>query len=132
MESLFTYKTDEMLSFNFTFNILDNNEIKVTIQELNENNYAIKEPYISVYKFQYLNERLSKVIQFKKIEDFRDCLITNLDKKTLVVKPPYKNAVATIWRLFPKETNKKNTFMLISSSNYDRGLSLVFFGENKD
>ena len=115
MESLFTYKTEEMLSFNFTFNILGNNEIKVTIQEMNENNLIIKEPYISVYDFHYINERLSKIIQFKSIEDFRDCLITNLDKKTLVVKAPYKNAIVTKWRIFPKEKNKKNTFMLISS-----------------
>ena len=132
MESLFTYTTDEKYTFNFNFNILENNEIKITIQEIEKNNIIISLPYISIYNLDYLNERLGKFINFNKISDFRDCLINNISKKTLIVKPPYKSAIITTWRIFPKDELKKNTFTLISSSNFDKGLSIIFFGENSD
>ena len=103
-----------------------------TIQEINQDETITSLPYISVYNLNYLNQRLEKVIHFDNITKFRDCLISNLNEKTLIIKPPYKNAVATKWRIFPKNSNKKNTFELISSSNYDKGLSLIFFGENSD
>lgn len=132
MESLFTYKTEEQLIFNFTFEIKGKKEIKLIIQEINKDNTKTSLPYISVYNLDYLNERFGKIFSFKKINNFRDCLIDNLDKKTLVIKPPYKSAIATVWKIFPKGSKIKNTFTLISSSNYDKGLSLIFFGDNKD
>lgn len=64
MESLFTYTTEEQLSFNFTFNILSENEIKIIIQEINKDNAIINAPYISVYNLNYLNKRISKFIHF--------------------------------------------------------------------
>jgi len=130
MESLFTYTTDQQLLYNFCFNIVDNNQIKITIQEINKNNTITSEPYISLYYLDYLNERLGKIINFDSIEQFRECLLNNLNKKTLFIKPPYKNALATIWKIFPKDSQRKNTFTLLSSNNYDKGISLIFFGEN--
>ena len=132
MNNLFTYATEEKLFFNFNFTLNEKNEIKITIQEINQDETITSLPYISVYNLNYLNQRLEKVIHFDNITKFRDCLISNLNEKTLIIKPPYKNAVATKWRIFPKNSNKKNTFELISSSNYDKGLSLIFFGENSD
>ena len=132
MDNLFTYSTEEKLLFNFNFTLNEKNEIKITIQEINQDETITSLPYISVYNLNYLNQRLEKVIHFNNITKFRDCLISNLNEKTLIIKPPYKNAVATKWRIFPKNSIKKNTFELISSSNYDKGLSLIFFGENSD
>ena len=130
MESLFTYTTEEQLLYNFCFKIVDNNQIKITIQEINKNDTITNEPYISLYYLDYLNERLGKIINFDSIEKFRECLLNNLNKKTLLIKPPYKNALSTIWKIFPKDSQRKNTFTLISSNNYDKGLSMIFFGEN--
>ena len=130
MESLFTYTTEEKLSYNFCFNIEDNNQIKITIQEINNNNTIVSEPYISIYNLDFLNERLGNIIRFDSIEKFRECLLYNLNKKTLFIKPPYKNALATIWKIFPLDSQRKNKFTLLSSNNYDKGLSLIFFGEN--
>ena len=130
MESLFNYTTDEQLIFNFRFDITKKNELKLTFQKINKNNTITDLPYISVYNFDFINERLSKFTHFNTINDFRQCLMDNLSKKTLFVKPPYKNTIDTIWKIFPKELNKKNSFTLISTSNYDKGLSLIFFGEN--
>ena len=118
--------------FNFTFEKKDKKEIKIIIQEINKDNAITSLPYISVYNLDYLNERLGKIITFNKMKHFINCLIDNLNKKTLIVKPPYKSAIATIWKIYPKDPKKKNTFTLISSSNYDKGLSLIFFGDNKD
>ena len=129
MESLFTYTTEEKLSYNFCFNIVDNNQIKITIQEIN-NISTIVEPYISIFNLDFLNERLGSIIRFDSIEKFRGCLSYNLNKKTLFIKPPYKNALATIWKIFPLDSQRKNKFTLLSSNNYDKGLSLIFFGEN--
>ena len=132
MESLFNYKTEEELIFNFVFELKDENSIKIVIQEINKDNTTTTNPYISVYSLDFLNDRLGKFINFKKIDNFRDCLIDNLSKKTLIVRPPYKSAVITTWKIFPKDSKRQSTFTLISSSNYDKGLSLIFFGENKN
>ena len=132
MESLFNYKTEEELIYNFRFDLIENNEIKITIQEINKDNTSTTNPYISVYNLDFLNDRLGKFINFQKLENFRDCLIDNISKKTLIIKLPYKSAVVTIWKIYPKDSKKQNTFTLISSSNYDKGLSLIFFGENKN
>ena len=132
MESLFNYITEEQIIFNFLFDIIKPNGIKITIQEINKDNTTTTNPYISVYNLDFLNDRLGKFIHFNTIQDFRECLIENLSKKTLVVKPPYKSAIVTTWKIFPKDTKKLSTFTLISSSNYDKGLSLIFFGENKN
>ena len=132
MESLFSYKTDENFIFNFSFNIIGEKEIKIIIKEINQDNTITNPEYISLYNIDYLNERLEKIIHFNSINHFRDCLLNNLTQKALIVKPPYKSAIATIWKIFPKEQNKKNTFTLLSSSNYDKGLSLIFFGDNQN
>ena len=132
MESLFNYTTEEELIFNFHLELIDKNLIKIIIQEINKDNTTTTNPYISVYNLDFLNDRLGKFVNFKKIENFRDCLIDNLSKKTLIVRPPYKSAVITTWRIFPKDPKKQSTFTLISSSNYDKGLSLIFFGENNN
>ena len=132
MENLLTYTTEEKLLFNFNFQINENKEIKITIQEINKDNTITTLPYISVYNLNYLNERLGKFIRFDNITKFRECLLDNISKKTLIIKPPYKSAVATRWKIFPKNPDKNNTFTLISSSNYDKGLSLIIFGENDD
>jgi GTP-binding protein EngB required for normal cell division len=36
----------------------------------------------------------------------------------------------TIWKIFPNDPKKKSTFTLLSSNNHDKGLSLIYFGEN--
>ena len=130
MESLFTYSTEDQLLYNFNFQIIEDSQIKVTIQKIYKDNTILNLPYVSIYSLNYLNERLEKFIHFNKITDFRECLISNISKKTLFIKPPYKNAIVTIWKIFPNEPTKKNTFTLLSSNNYDKGLSLIFFGEN--
>ena len=132
MENLLTYTTEEKLNFNFNFIINESNEIKITIQEINKDNTITTLPYISVYNLNYLNERLEKIIHFDNLIKFRECLLSNINSKTLIVKPPYKSAIVTKWKIFPKNSNKKDTFTLISSSNYDKGLSLIFFGENDE
>ena len=107
MDNLFTYSTEEKLFFNFNFTLNEKNEIKITIQEINQDETITSLPYISVYNLNYLNQRLEKFIHFNNITKFRDCLISNLNEKTLIIKPPYKNAVATKWRIFPKNSIKK-------------------------
>ena len=130
MESLFTYTTEDQLLYNFNFKIIADRQIKVIIQKINKDNTILNIPYVSIYSLNYLNERLEKIIHFNKIEDIRQFLLSNISNKTLFIKPPYKSAIVTIWKIFPNDPKKKNTFTLLSSNNHDKGLSLIYFGEN--
>jgi hypothetical protein len=49
MDNLFTYSTEEKLLFNFNFTLNEKNEIKITIQEINQDETITSLPYISVY-----------------------------------------------------------------------------------
>ena len=64
---------------------------------------------------------------FKEINLFHQCLIDNLNKKSLILKSPYKNVISSIWKTFPKNENQIHTFTLISSRIYNKNISLIYF-----
>ena len=61
------------------------------------------------------------------MKEFRNILLDNINKKELVLRPPYKNVITSIWKTFPKENSKTETFILISSKSNNKNISLIFF-----
>ena len=88
-------------------------------------------PFVSRYELDYLNEKFGKTIQFKSIEEFRNCIKTNVDKNLLIIKKPYKNVINTVWNIFPHDNKNKKTFTLTSSQSWEKNLSLLFYSNYK-
>jgi len=103
------------------------NEIIISISNENDND----SPFSSKYEIDYLNEKFGKSISFKNIQEFRACLKDNVQKQLLVIKKPYKNVINTVWKLYPKNSNDKKTFTLISSQSWEKNLSLFFYSNFK-
>ncbi len=88
-------------------------------------------PFVSRYELDYLNEKFEKIIQFKSIEEFRMCLKVNVEKKSLIIKAPYKNVINTVWKIFPNDNKNSKTFTLTSSQSWEKNLSLLFYSNYK-
>ena len=84
------------------------------------------EMFSSNYLLDDLNEKFGKVLHFKKINEFKNILIENINRKQLIIKSPYKNVINTIWKTFPKDS-KNETFTLISSKSNNNNISIFFF-----
>ena len=85
--------------------------------------------YSSNYYLNNLNEKFLNVIKFKTIKDFRTCLMDNLKKKLLILKSPYKNVINSVWKVFPNEKSKEQTFTLISSKASNKKISIYSFSD---
>ena len=89
-----------------------------------------KEIYSSEYNLDFINDKLRKIKDFKKfqtLESFSNCLKENIDSNTLNINSPYDNKIiATIWKVFPKNNNMKQTFTLILERKMNQNLSLFF------
>jgi len=103
------------------------NEIIISMTNEKEND----SPFTSKYELDYLNKKFGKNIHFKSIQEFRHCLKENILKHSLIIKKPYKNAINTVWKLYPKHSKVKKTFTLISSQSWEKNLSLFFYSNFK-
>ena len=86
-----------------------------------------KEKFSSDYELKNLNEKLEKIITFKEISEFEKLLEKNISKKTLILKSPYKNVCNSIWKIFPNDDSKKETFTLMSQKSFNKKISLFFY-----
>ena len=67
MDNLFTYSTEEKLFFNFNFTLNEKNEIKITIQEINQDETITSLPYIFRAKSnEQINYDYSNIIEATK------------------------------------------------------------------
>jgi GTP-binding protein EngB required for normal cell division len=87
----------------------------------------INEIFSSSYILENLNEKFEKIISCKEISDFKKILEKNINKKTLILKPPYKSIINSIWKIFPGDSSKKQTFSLISQKSFNKNISLFFY-----
>ena len=97
----------------------------------NKENKENKTIFLSKYHLDDLNVKFMKIKQFKTIEEFIDLLLSNINQKKLIIKPPYKNVITSVWRIFPESKDKKQTFSLVSSLNYNKKISLLFYSDYK-
>ena len=80
--------------------------------------------YSSNYYLNNLNDKFLDVIKFKTINEFKSLCEENIRKKTLVINPPYKSVINSIWKVFPNNKSKQNTFTLTSSKSFDKKLTI--------
>ena len=121
MEKLYTYEAEDKNKYQMLFHKY---EKKIKISFTNQSSSDLE--YTSEYQLDELNERFGKVIHFKEINVFYQCLIDNIRKKSLIIKPPYKNIITSIWKIFPiQKTNQ--TFTLMFSKLFNKNISLIFY-----
>ena len=116
---------DKKNYYNISIKKYDQKRFKITFCDFSDKNRA----FISKYNLDDLNIKFMKIIQFKTIQEFYDILNSNVAKKTLIIKSPYKNSLSTVWKIFPDSIEKKQTFTLVSSLDYNQNISLLFYSD---
>lgn len=101
--------------------IAEDNKTYIIYMNVNENNNHLNlsfagtsetnQIFTSNYLVDDLNQKFGKLIQFKNIQEFKNVLMDNISKKSLVIKAPYKNVINSIWKTFPKDEKKKKNLL---------------------
>ena len=114
----------------------DSKNYKVIIETPNDEDLflsIIRNPNNDIYSSSYylnnLNEKFLNVTKFKAIKDFKLCLFENIKGKHLILNSPYKNVINSIWKVFPTEKGKEQTFTLISSKSANKKISIYSFSD---
>ena len=124
MSDTFGYTGEESKDYKIIIEISKNDDLFLSIVGSQNNDI-----YSSNYYLNNLNEKFLNVINFKTIKDFRVCLLENIKRKTLILKPPYKNVINSIWKVFPADKSKEQTFTLISSKSSNKKISIYSFSD---
>lgn len=106
--------------------------IKIVIEEDNNLTLTLKgtevdDIYSSSYNLENLNEKFENVIYFKDISDFKKILEKNISKQALILKPPYKAVIESIWKIYPGDTSKNQCFTLLLQKSFNKTISLFFY-----
>ena len=119
--------SEDNKSYSINFSQIKNNEKKIIlfISDDSETNKV----FISKYELEDLNTKFMGIIHLKSIHEFQKLLIENLKNKKVILKKPYKNSITSTWKLFPKDENKKNTFILLSSLDENGNITLMFYSD---
>ena len=119
------YLSEEKKKFEIIIKVKDKSRMQILFSDLSNTNRV----FISNYILEDLNVKFMKIIQFKTIEEFEKILYDNIQYEKLVLKSPYKNAITSIWKIFPLLKEKKQTFTLISSLDFNKNISLIFYSD---
>jgi hypothetical protein len=125
MSAKYKCKSVDNKSYSIYFSEIKDNGKKVIlfISDDSETNKV----FISKYEIEDLNTKFMGIIHFKSIIEFQKLLIENIKGKKVVLKAPYKNAITSIWKVFPKDETKKNNFYLLSSLDDNANITLMFY-----
>ena len=121
MSETFNYVGEDNKKYQIIFQY-SNEDIELTIVRLDNGDL-----YYSNYNLDNLNLKFMNVIKFKQAKDFTNCCSDNIKRKTLNLKSPYKNVIKSIWKIFPNEVKKTNTFTLVSSKSAEKNISLFCY-----
>ena len=123
----------------YHYNYNKKNYVFNFITEKRENNIIIElkiknqdKSYNSKYDLKFLNSKLSKKKKFSNIEQFKECLINNINTYNLIIKDIYEEVIFTIWKIFPTDRSKEDSYTLIMDKISDKDLSLIFYSNYKD
>ena len=119
----FKYEGQDKKPYVISINVKNEKELTLSFFGENETN----EIYSSNYTVDNLNEKFGKIIQFKKISEFKSVLKNNINNKLTTLKPPYRNVINSQWNIFPKDKKRQETFILISSKSINKNISLIFY-----
>ena len=122
MESIYNYSGEDGNKYIIKIVLEEDDSLSIYIK-----GGEINEIFSSSYILENLNEKFEKIISCKEISDFKKILEKNINKKTLILKPPYKSIINSIWKIFPGDSSKKQTFTLISQKSFNKNISLFFY-----
>ena len=122
MESIYNYSGEDGNKYIIKIVLEEDDMLSIYIK-----GGEINEIFSSSYILENLNEKFEKIISCKEISDFKKILEKNINKKTLILKPPYKSIINSIWKIFPGDSSKKQTFTLISQKSFNKNISLFFY-----
>ena len=122
MESIYNYSGEDGNKYIIKIVLEEDDMLSIYIK-----GGEINEIFSSSYILENLNEKFEKIISCKEISDFKKILEKNINKTTLILKPPYKSIINSIWKIFPGDSSKKQTFTLISQKSFNKNISLFFY-----
>ena len=122
MESIYNYSGEDGNKYIIKIVLEEDDMLSIYIK-----GGEINEIFSSSYILENLNEKFEKIISCKEISDFKKILEKNINKKILILKPPYKSIINSIWKIFPGDSSKKQTFTLISQKSFNKNISLFFY-----
>ena len=121
-------------TIDFDYKGKNSNNYKIIIETTKEDTLFLSivdskngDVYSSNYYLTNLNEKFLNIIKFKKINDFKSLLAENIKSKLLVLNEPYKNVINSVWKVFPSDKSKNQTFTLISSKSSNKKISIYSF-----
>ena len=119
-DTTFDYEGEDSKKYKVIIGITQDEDLFINIIEFNNQ----EDIYSSNYYLSSLNEKFLNVIKFKTINDFKSLCEENIRKKTLGIHAPYKSVINSVWKVFPGNKSKQNTFTLTSSKSFDKKLSI--------
>ena len=125
MSDTYDYISEDGKNYKIILNIQDDNFLHINIIYGLDNNI-----YSSSYFLDNLKEKLIQFNILKTIQDFKNCCIDNITKKKLIIKPPYKSVINSIWKIFPNDNSKNETFTLISSKSSNKNINLYTYSDS--
>lgn len=118
-ETSFEYTGEDKQKYQIILEVTNDNYFILTIIEQKN-----REVYSSTYFLNNLNDKLGHIIKLKTIKDFEACCKENIKKKLLVLKPPYKNVINSVWKIVQNKNSNTQTFTLISTKTYNKKISI--------
>ncbi len=86
--------------------------------------------FTSYYNLSNINEKLQNITKFKRIQDFKSCLMDNIKRKTLIIEYFERNFIQTKWKVHPNDGNKNVTFTLeLKNSSLCQKITLYCFSD---
>ena len=118
----FDYKGENSNNYKIIIETTKEEDLFLSIVDLKS-----RDVYSSNYYLTNLNEKFLNVNKFKKIIDFKSNLVDNIKSKSLILKAPYKNVINSVWKVFPSDKSKNQTFTLISSKSSNKKISIYSY-----
>ena len=118
-KTTFEYVGENEKKYQIIFEVTNDNVLILTIIDLKDGDL-----FISNYFLNNLNDKFGNTIKLKTLKDFESCCIENINKKLLILKPPYKNIINSVWKVFPNNKSNSQTFTLISMKSYNKKISV--------
>lgn len=123
----YIYKIENESKYRITAKKIKTNiELRIYDNCNDKDNY-----YISLYRLEFLNNKLGKKCSFKSISNFINCLENNINNGCLKIESVYGSMIRTVWKIFPNKKSNQETFTLLSKRNYNRKLSIFFYSNFK-
>ena len=118
-KTTFEYVGENEKKYQIIFEVTNDNVLILTIIDLKDGDL-----FISNYFLNNLNDKFGNTIKLKTLKDFESCCIENINKKLLILKPPYRNIINSVWKVFPNNKSNSQTFTLISMKSYNKKISV--------